>query len=437
MTKVWILLLIQLAIIPGLVLLLRKLKLLNFASLLILSIYCITLPISGIAHFLTEATPFRGYFDLLPYSQTWLPFETALLSLIVEICLVIGILLSSRVIDSKQGLRVSNFRLNRLQVIILISVLPLSVYALTNISQFLERNNINRVLFLQGGLARYYFVAIWMIWPLVVFSLYLLNSNRVRENSARQLVLLCLTGTLFFSSLSWTGSRLLPLMFFTLLILNAPRLSKETRRIIGLSAPIALGIYIYTTTLSRVGNFGYGKSSFSVGGFLDWQVGRFSILGATLKYNSDEGILQESTLAGSFAESVSGVARLLGITVFDDNGSYLSVSQQFGVVVFSDSNNRYLAPGLIIEMFRNFGLVGLVIFCLTVPVICNWLYTKSRIRRNTLSGLLFGYFTIAFVFVVFLSSSESLIAYFFYFPTPIIILILLNNAEQRRSIGNE
>jgi hypothetical protein len=245
--------------------------------------------------------------------------------------------------------------------------------------------------------------------------------------SVRQVILISATGIILFIALRWTGSRLLPMLFLAVVILNAPQLSRKIRGIMVLLAPIFLGIYIYATTLNRIGTFDYGKNTFNFGGFLDWQVGRFSILGATLKINSDVGILQGSTLAGSLVQSVSGIARLIGITLFNDVDSYLSVSQEFGVVVFSDPNNRYLAPGLIVEIFRNFGLIGLILFSLLTPIITHWLYVKSFRKYNIISRLLFGYYTIAFVFIAFLSSSESLIAYFFYYPMPLILLILLNN----------
>ena len=145
------------------------------------------------------------------------------------------------------------------------------------------------------------------------------------------------------------------------------------------------------------------------------------------------GILQGSTLAGSLVQSISGIARLIGITVFNNVDSYLSVSQEFGVVAFSDPNNRYLAPGLIVEIYRNFGLIGLILFSLLTPIITHWLYVRSFGKYNILSSLLFGYYTIAFVFIAFLSSSESLIAYFFYYPMPLILLILLNNVLSKEN----
>lgn len=437
MTKVWLLLLIQIAIIPVVVLLLRKFKFLNFASSLVLTIYCVTFPISGIAHFLTTSSLFRGYFDLVSFAHTNLPFETALLSLITEICLVIGILLSGRFSNTNRDLKISNHRVSRKQTFVLLGIIPLSIYASMIIRQFLDTYNIKRVLFLDGGLARYYFIAIWIAWPIVIFSTYLLYSRRFVGKSVRQFVLISVTGIMLFTALRWTGSRLLPLLFLTVVILNAPKLSRKIRGTIVLLSPIFFGVYIYATTLNRIGSFEYGKNTFNIGGFFDWQVGRFSILGATLKINSDFGVLQGSTIVGSITQSISGVARLIGITVFNDVGSYLSVSQEFGVVVFSDPNNRYLAPGLIVEMYRNFGLMGLILFSLLTPMITNWLYAKSFREYNILSNLLFGYFTIAFVFIVFLSSSESLIAYFFYYPMPLILIILINNVQSKKRSRHE
>lgn len=437
MTIVWFLLLFQLAIIPGMMYFLKKLELLNFASVLVLSVYCITFPISGISHFLTKSSLFRGYFDLAQYSQTSLPVETTLLSLVIEIALIIGLILSRNIGISNKDLTLSSHRSGQTVNLLLLGIIPISFFALSVVSEYLDRSGTKRVLFLDGGLARYFYISIWIVWPIIIFALYLLHDTRIRGRSVRQFLLISVSAVLLFSALNWTGSRLLTLLFCAVLILNSPQLSLKLRRTLVLLSPIVFVIYVYGTTLNRIEAFSYGKNSFSIGALLDWQVGRFSILGATLKFNADEGILQGSTLVGSITQSISGVARLMGISLFNKIEPNLSVSQEFGVVVFSDPNNRYLAPGLILEMYRNFGLTGLVVFSLATPAIVSWFYVRSRRNYSLFSNLIFTYFTIVFVFIVFLSSSESLIAYFFYYPFPLFLIILIKKNQSTRESRRE
>jgi hypothetical protein len=437
MTKVWFLLLFQLAIIPGIVLIFKKFGLLNFSSILLLSVYCITFPISGISHFLTKSSLFRGYFDLAKYDQTNLPFETTLLSLVIEIALIIGVILSRNISILEKDLRLPIHRSSKIVNLLLLGLIPISFFALSIVTEFIDRSATKRVLFLDGGLARYFFISIWIVWPIIFFALYLLHTTRVRERTTRQFLLILVSAVLLFSALNWTGSRLLTLLFVAILILNSPQLSLKLRRSIVLFSPLVFVLYVYGTTMNRIEAFSYGKNSFSISGLLDWQVGRFSILGATLKFNADEGILQGSTLVGSITQSISGVARLVGISIFDKIEPNLSVSQEFGVVVFSDPNNRYLAPGLIIEVYRNFGLSGLVLVSLATPVIVRWFYVRSRRNYDLFSNVIFTYFTIVFVFVVFLSSSESLIAYFFYYPFPLFLILFVNRIRTTRDTRYE
>ena len=430
MNRVSILLLCEIIVISLCILFLQKKRMLDIPKLITLILFLIVFPISGLVHLNSETIIFRGYFDLIPYIETSLPLDTALLSIIIGFSLTLSVFLQPQVSKKPASRNIIDLKNLRIIQCFMILLVFFSLYAFKKIETYLTQKEINRVLFLEGGIARFFYITVWIVWPILIFGSQFIHLKIIKSNFKRKLIFTVAVGVILHYILNWTGSRLLPLLFFYVFIQIAKPFDRKESRFLILLTPVILSSYIYFTTINRISSLSYGKNIFKLESLLDWQIGRFSILGATLKYNSDYGLAHGSTFASTLIQAFQGFSRLIGIKISGFGSDLLSISQEYGQVIYSNTNNRYLAPGLIVEFFRNYSILGIVIFCFTLPYFLTKLYRVSISHDDFFVRMLSCYYMISLLFVAFLSSSESFVAYFIYYPLPMIAIILF----QRKTI---
>lgn len=210
----------------------------------------------------------------------------------------------------------------------------------------------NRIIGVDGGMARYAFLSSWMPWGVLLLALcFVLRRKTAAADMWNTLVMAVAVGIIAVSA-SWTGGRTdVPQFTLPLLVVVLPMLR-------GLRFPIAVGgafaafALIYAQTVNRT-----GEGTFSLAALLDWQWGRFSMVAWAGRYVGDHGYLGGETLLAGFAAVPMAFLHLLGFSGAD----WRTITAVSGQWFHGDPERVFTVPGMSAELYANFGYPG--VFC--------------------------------------------------------------------------
>ena len=382
-------------------------------------IFIVTLPLSGIAHYAGSDYRFRGYVDLRRFSPTNGSLNAALICIIILCILLIG---SSRTKEVK----FEQFRQYRsVQHLFIVGVIfsILGFVATIRISRYIRSFSIDRVVSLDGGMARYGYSSIWLIWGLLFLSWGIFERFGKSLNYVRIAIFITFS-SLTWKILAWSGSRFLPLLFISIfLTVFWKEIGKHRKSFFAIYTLFGLTL-LTLLTKSRIEGMSYGKNTPSIFGFIDWQIGRFSILARVIEDTSLNGFAMGETILFTLQQTLKGVVNLFQNNSLSFSSENLSISGYLGSIIFGDSHINYLAPGMLIESFINFGLLGLAAFCMVSVYSLNQLQKRFNSAKTTTHRIMYLYWGLSFISCMFLSSSLSFMGYLLYYPLPLYFLAI-------------
>jgi hypothetical protein len=192
---------------------------LNFRTFII-AMYLLVYVASGVVHVSRLGGTNRGYVDLLGVSNVdtlSLPTWATVLGLAA---LCAGTLRSLRMdLEPVQPSRVLARMPKRGLFWAGLILLPPTLFALTQMNSFAATSVSDRIISLEGGMARYGFLSQWFTWAISFLALWLAASKWGRS-SWRVATLLLGSIAAIVLSLSWTGGRAIALMMCLPLILT-------------------------------------------------------------------------------------------------------------------------------------------------------------------------------------------------------------------------
>ena len=337
-----------------------------------IAFYLIVNVASGIAHIIDTERTRRGFYDAAAALEPGKLFETSLIAGLGLIAIYIGVTRGMPRISDPTPLETKSLAsADRTLIIPVIAVfLPVSLWSVIKIQAYAATLDTVRIISVSGGLARYVFLASWFV-PIVYFSVIWLVFRPI-SNEKLWTPLVLLVGVLAITiSVQWSGGRstafflCLPL-FYVL----APKLRKMSWAGIAFSAAIGL---MFTFIALKQNDFRQSKSAFGSTGlsdWLDWEFGRFSMLGFALQSSDRYGLLGGETFVESVLRPLVGLSQFVGIQLFQlDSRS----STQVVVSELLNSNTAdWIVPGLSAELFLNFGVVGIAVGYFLLGRLCGW-----------------------------------------------------------------
>jgi len=390
----------------------------NFRSLII-GMYLLVFVASGIVHVGVLGGTNRGYVDLLAVSNRdtlSLPIWATALGL-AALCL--GTLRSLRR-DPKQGYPSRNLaQLPKLGLFwSAILLLPPTLFALTQMNAFAESAVSDRIISLDGGMARFGFLSQWFTWAVSFLALWLVSTKCGRSVWRIALLLLGSIAAIVLS-LSWTGGRAIALMMCLPLILTFWPLLGRIRVLLAIGLAVTGALYSAAITTARTAN--YSLSDFGVGSAVDWELGRFSMMGFAQNYVEQNGLLWGETLAAGILSVPFGILKILGL----GGGLDLprSITEVSGQSILGSSSLTYVVPGMGAELYVNFGLVGTCLgFYLLGRAVS---IVDGRFAAAEFIPLKFAlaYVGVLLIFCTISSQSGAIFNYAFFTGLPVMIML--------------
>lgn len=351
---------------------------------LIIANYILIQPVSGIVHLTRGSGGFRGYYDLLQ-GDARTTFMATIICVLGMVALCVACMRGWRPVRrGDAAIRHQWLSKTEIWIICVAAALMLvpALNAFVMLTSYVAELRAARVIAVDGGLARYAFIANWLVWVITLIALLIVG----RRTPAPPWITLVVVGcavVLIAASVSWTGGRSLVLLLVLPLILTLlPRL----RRVQWFALPVAAVssiVYLVTVSATRSNSLVHG-TGVSLANWLDWEWGRFSASGFASRYVGEQGLLYGETFLRGVTAAVLAPLKLVGLPV-----PYLdlrSTTEITGLEILGNSDLIYIVPGLSAELYMNFGLLGILLgyyflgrVCVTVDA---WIASTSGVLER-------------------------------------------------------
>lgn len=354
--------------------------------------FAVLLPLSGVVHIAQIPGVGRGYYDLMKDPSGDSALAATIISIICGGALLSGWLLADRRPKRRRqieigavGARANSPLSTYLLIGFAILLLPMTIAAHNKMEAYATSNSIDRVITVPKGDATYFYLASWLPWTLTFIAVAILATRFGRSPVFVALVTAVTVGLISYS-LSWTGGRTLALlMALPLIAITVPRLGKlRIPMLVGGS--LALAAFLWQVTQARVGG---RQESASVWSWIDWQWGRFSMVGFGHDFVAAHGHLGGQTLAFDVMNPLGAIAAFVHIP-FPSVAGMSSLNIVSGSLV-GDYGTTRVVPGLTTEAYMNFGYLGVIVMAFILGYLVRWVDDKYLSVHDTVGQLFWAY----------------------------------------------
>lgn len=402
-------------------------RFLNFRSLIIVN-YVLVGQVSGLVHLAQVEGASRGYFDILASTELT-AIESATLNTnlgLAALCLASAYGLprspdATSLGDHRRAWLLSSEK--KATWLLVLVLLPITMYSLIQIRGYVQNLDATRVIAVAEGFARHSFIAAWAVWVIALAAIAIV-SGRLGRSRSWVTVIGSVSMLAIVATLSWSGGRsIVVVMALPLLLLLLPKL--DGIRWLAIPAAIAAAAsYILAVTETR--SIGSG-SQFAT--WLDWEWGRFSLLGFAQQHVEDHGYLYGETFAAGVSNVLLGAMRLVGVNV---QNLPLRMSMNItGEDLLGSSTAIHVVPGMSAELFMNFGSWGVFVGYLILGKVTAWADTKYSQADGAILQLTFAYIGSLLVFRTISADSGSIYSYVLYTGFPLLALAFFSCVQRR------
>jgi uncharacterized membrane protein YsdA (DUF1294 family) len=406
----------------------------NFRTMVIL-VYVMTELVSGIVHLSRVHGASRGYFDVLSTGSDRAMATAVFASVLGLVALCVACLKGMPNVATREPPNIDHIWLTGDEKIFVslttIVMIPITVLATVQIQSYVQAIASSRVIALSEGNARFSYLSNWLVWAICFLAIGLVAS---RAGRSRFLVLCVLASSIvgIALALQWNGGRsVIVALALPLILVFLPRVRGLLWFALPLGGVAALAYIAYITGVRTAGTSSTGSS---ITTWLDWEWGRFSMLGWSAEYVESNGYLLGETFGAGLASVLLGVFRLVGIPIA--NPPWLTSTQVSGSDILGNAGMIHIVPGFSAELFLNFGMVGVVAGYYLLGRLASWVDGRYFESPTVLIQLLFAYLGTLLVFRSMAADSGSIPAYIIYTGLPLLVAAAYSHKFGRAPSGS-
>lgn len=405
-----------------------------FRTILII-VYWTSIPLSGVAHI---ANPSRGsgFYDMFDSIDAYRSiYQAAITSTFATIAICAVALLApptrarhtsgySNPVSSTRG----GWEYTKRQAIYGTVLLVPSILGLAQIRRYAEESGAARVTSISDGTAKYAFMSHWFAWAISLLVLAALVAMPSRNRWIRITIILVGIAAIAWS-LSWSGGRSVVIIMALPLILCASEiLGRNSRYLYGPLALIFLSVLIENADARSQGY--QNRDAFSILSLLDWQWGRFSMLGFSQTYTQENGFLLGETLVAGVWSVPLAILKILGLNL--ENGPRLSTTLT-GEQLLGDGRQTYIVPGLPAEFYMNFGIPGVVVGIVVIAWLVCAAERKYQESATVTKKLAWAYIATCLIFCTIPAHSASVFNYVLFSGAPLLLLLVIREGRPEQN----
>ncbi|WP_195849220.1 hypothetical protein [Arsenicicoccus cauae] len=387
--------------------------------------FVVSYPISGLVHVWPLSTD-RGYYDAIaggvPGATTGL-VRAAVACLLAELTLMIALAAFARPPATRGRPVWAWAQRDRVLASLMGAALASAAgFALLRVMRHASALNAERVVEVPPGEARYVFLASWFPWAVTLLAL-VITSRRTTPASTvwNALVLTGAMGGVFFS-FAWSGGRAETMVYgIPIIALLLPRL-KVLRAPYAIGGAILGALFIMSKTLART-------KDFEVWGLLDWQWGRFSMVAWADDYARTFGYVGGETLANGYLNVPWAIAHFVGLA--PPMEGVRSIVQLSGSAFVGDTEKTHIVPGMVSELYINFGLPGVIVGHVILGVVASLVADWFRDAAGEMEKVLAAYLGSVILFETVVAQSGAFLPYAIQSGLPLWGFWLIERARRR------
>lgn len=358
----------------------------GFAQGISIISFIVAYPLSAVVHLVRSDRIRLGFYHLTDYSSSELGliWHSLFLIALAYIALRLGIYRN----DPPQDEQPLSFN-QSLPLLFILGVVFIAIGLWANVELFnISGMNltaltvVDRSSVFEMGSARFYFMGRWLAWGIFFVLLYSLGcTTKYRsfvENTWLPIAIFIMLANSF-----WRGGRgegamsIMPILFVT------ARFNRVIHRKILLVITVSLIAYMALVTLARTGDNRTGLWL----QVLDWQLGRFSMVGLSVRmvqrFGYDWGLSMLASLIDVFNAPFYLIMKISPIPALNKIVNFT------GLYLLGDPNKTGIVPGSICELYFNFGFFGVLIgyFLLgkLISFIAYLIHTSNTVGTTMLS----------------------------------------------------
>jgi hypothetical protein len=317
----------------------------------------------------------------------------------------------------------------RLLIASIVVLLPISLYASQIVRAYANSQSAVRIITLSEGLARFSYVSNWLVW--VISFAAILVTSRLGKSEVLKFAVVSAAAIGIVTSVAWTGGRsIIVLMVFPLVAVVSPYLRGTRRFAIPLWSFAAI-VYIRDLTVAR--SVGYATDTFSVTSWLDWQWGRFSMLGFAHQYVATNGFLYGETLLAGVLQPVFGLFRLIGLGV--SMPSLRAGSEVATQSLLNTTSPSYIVPGITAELYLNGGYLLLIFGCYAIGRAVAWIDGRFMKVDGAVPRLAWAYVGSLAIFRTVNSDSGAFWSYLVFSGLPLLVIAWISGRLRARAVA--
>lgn len=391
-------------------------RVLNLYTLALFN-YMMVQPISGLSHLLDWGQS-RGFYDLVARGGDDYVGVSTLATVLGLVAMLIGFERAPRPFEDRVSRNPWQSPYDPLILgTIIIIMVPLCLYSIQQIYAIRDALATSRIIALKDGNARFAFMSQWFVWVVTFAAGLILIRLQIKSKMVTLFIVGCAT-VCIVSAVFWSGGRsIILVMVLPLLIYAEPRL-------VGVRAPVfifgSLGMVVMSAVISNaraVGMVNY--TGFDMGNWLDWEWGRFSIIGCSLDYINMFGYLMGETFIGGFLWAISPLTSMIGLPINVNNFTFsYNVTSR---ILFGNYDFIHVVPGLTAELYMNFGQIGVFAGYAVLGRCIAYAHNKIRTTHGFVDQIMWNYIGILLVFRTIPADSASIWSYFLMGGTPLYV----------------
>lgn len=388
------------------------------ARLLVLLNFIAVEPLSGIAH-LTGFSTSRGFYDILAAGGGYILKADAVV-LVSLLCLLAGLGSPTAVkpiAHTGPDIRWGRKYDTHIAALMAIVVGAVAFYGLIRVNNITSEMRFVRGMSLDGGTARYAFLSQWISWAITFAAVLLVDRFRIRNSMVVMSVLGGGIAVIAISQLWSSGRSVILLLSLPLILYLTPALRRL--RILALTLGVACGlVYISNLTIARLTQMG-SHSGVDFVAWLDWEWGRYSMMGVAFTYVDEYGFLNGLTLINAFGRALEP---FLGIVELSIPGlDQLTSPSIASFVIYGVPDHTYIVPGLSAELYMNYGFIAVALGYYFIGRMTRWVDAQLSRPQGALQILLLYYLCTLLILRSVSAEFFSSLVYLFYTGGPLFL----------------
>lgn len=281
-------------------------------------------------------------------------------------------------------------------------------------------SQVNRGRELPMGMARYYFMARWLSWGLAFIASSLILSKRPGAAN-HSFVLVSLVAILSFLGCWASGGRTEGLLAGGPILLVTRRLETSTGRAQVLLLVVLVSLYWGAVTLGR----GYADDSRgALSSVLDWQAGRFSMVGLSIEMTRNSGFDFGLCIVDGLRPTANLPSTSLGLSpLIAERPDFTGI---VGNALRGSTSVTSIVPGTIAEFYYNAGYLGVAFGYMLIGRIakyCDNLLSGGRTPGTAFAG---AYIGLLIATAVVPGTSTRWVYVILTFGLPCVLLVVLD-----------